>query len=75
MFAPGQGSLGQAYGRDEKAVESAIQTILTACKETKTVCAKLASDADIEQRIKEGFRVLLAPSDAIARGRKLAGRE
>jgi 4-hydroxy-2-oxoheptanedioate aldolase len=75
MFAPGQGSLGQAYGRDEKAVESAIQTILSACKETKANCAKLATDADIEQRIKEGFRVLMAPSDAIARGRKLAGRE
>src|SRR5215510_404834 len=75
MFAPGQSSLGQAYGRDEKAVESAIQTILSACKEMKANCAKLASDADIEQRIKEGFRVLMAPSEVIARGRKIAGRQ
>jgi len=75
MFAPGQSSLGQAYGRDEKAVESAIQTILSACKDMKANCAKLASDADIEQRIKEGFRVLMAPSDVIARGRKIAGRQ
>jgi 4-hydroxy-2-oxoheptanedioate aldolase len=75
MFAPGQSSLGQAYGRNEKAVESAIQTILSACKEMKANCAKLASDTDIEQRIKEGFRVLMAPSDVIARGRKLAGRQ
>jgi len=74
MFAPGQGSLGQAYNRDAQAVEGAIQTILSACKASKVTCAKLATDADIEQRIKEGFRVLMASGDALTRGRKLAGR-
>jgi 2-keto-3-deoxy-L-rhamnonate aldolase RhmA len=74
MFAPGQGSLGQAYNRDAKAVEAAVQKILATCKEMKVTCAKLASDADIEQRINEGFRVLMANGDALVRGRKLAGR-
>lgn len=74
MFAPGQGSLGQAYGGDAKAVETAVQAILSSCKEFKAVCAKLATDADIEKRVTEGFRVLLASGDALLKGRKLAGR-
>jgi 4-hydroxy-2-oxoheptanedioate aldolase len=74
MFAPGQSSLGEAYNRDTKAVEAAIQTILASCKEFKTTCAKLASDADIETRVHEGFHVLMANGDALVKGRKLAGR-
>jgi 4-hydroxy-2-oxoheptanedioate aldolase len=74
MFAPGQGSLSQAYNGDAKAVESAVQSILSACKEAKVTCAKLASDADIERRIAEGFRLLMASGDALVKGRKAAGR-
>ena len=51
-----------------------MQTILSACKEAKVTCAKLASDADIEQRVSEGFRVLMANGDALVKGRKAAGR-
>jgi len=74
MFAPGQSSLGETYKGDGQAVETAIQTILSACKRANAVCAKLATN-DIEQRIQQGFRVLMANGDALARGRKLAGRQ
>ncbi len=74
MFAPGQSSLGQTYNGDARAVEAAVQTILSSCKELRVVCAKLASDSDMEKRVTEGFRVLMASGEALVKGRKLAGR-
>jgi 4-hydroxy-2-oxoheptanedioate aldolase len=74
MFAPGQGSLGQAYNGDAAAVENAVQTILKTCKEMSVTCAKLATAADIEQRVNQGFRVSMANGEALVQGRKAAGR-
>ena len=47
-------------------VESAIQTVLSACKKHNVMCG-ISADAggrpEVERRIREGFKVILGPSE------------
>ncbi len=74
IVIPGPGDLRRAYNNDAAAIENAIQTVLAACKEFDVPCGITAGPDNIEQRLKEGFRVFIAPEDAIAVGRRAAGR-
>lgn len=75
LVSPGAGSLRSAYDGDEDAVEAAVQRIAAGCEESGVVCAKLVSVDDVEQRLREGFRVIIASGEALDRGLALAGRE
>lgn len=68
------GDLSSAYVGDRAAVEKAIQAILAACKGANVACGITAGPQDVEQRIKEGFRVLVGGDEMIRVGRKAAGR-
>ncbi len=68
------GDLSVAYAGDNEAVERAIQTILAAAKEANIPCAITAGPQDVERRIREGFRVIITGGEALAIGRKAAGR-
>jgi hypothetical protein len=56
---PGPGTLRRVYNGDMAKVENAIQTQLASCKEFKVPCGITAGPADVEKRIKEGFRVII----------------
>jgi 2-dehydro-3-deoxy-L-rhamnonate aldolase len=72
---PGPGDLRRAYDGDAAAVENAIQTVLSACKEFGRVCGITAGPEDIEKRLKEGFRVFIVTNlDALPIGRRAASR-
>jgi 2-dehydro-3-deoxy-L-rhamnonate aldolase len=72
---PGPGDLRRAYDGDVAAVESAIQTVLSACKEFGVVCGITAGPDDIEKRLREGFRVFIVTNlDALPIGRRAASR-
>jgi 4-hydroxy-2-oxoheptanedioate aldolase len=72
---PGPGDLRRAYDGDLVAVEKAIQTVLSACKEFQVVCGITAGPADIEKRLNEGFRVFIVTDlDALPIGRRAASR-
>jgi 2-keto-3-deoxy-L-rhamnonate aldolase RhmA len=72
---PGPGDLRRAYDGDAAAVENAIQTVLSACKEFSVVCGITAGADDIEKRLKEGFRVFIVVNlDALPLGRRAASR-
>ncbi|MCC7033736.1 MAG: hypothetical protein IT179_12990 [Acidobacteria bacterium] len=85
---PGAGTLRQLFSRtdasgqrqvDEAAWEAAIQQVLAACQEFNVPCGYPASAADIEMRLKQGFRVFVmnwgdAGFQAIDMGRKASGR-
>ena len=73
MAAPGD--LGMAYGGDANAAEEAIQTVLRAATAAGLPCAITANADNVEQRIREGFRVLIGGPEMIAVGRRAAGRE
>jgi hypothetical protein len=63
------------YDMDAAAVESAIQSVLSTCKELGVACGITAGPADIEKRLKEGFRVfILTNLDALPIGRRAASR-
>jgi 4-hydroxy-2-oxoheptanedioate aldolase len=70
----GPGDLRRAYAGDMDAVEKAIQTILGASKELDVPCGITAGPDDIEKRLREGFRVLITGAEALAIGRRAAGR-
>ena len=72
MAAPAD--LSMAYGGDADAAEAAIQRILAVAKAAGIPCAITANARNVEQRIAEGFRVIIAPSQVITIGRPLAGR-
>jgi 4-hydroxy-2-oxoheptanedioate aldolase len=55
----GPGTLRRNLGGDMVKVENAIQTQLAACKEFDVPCGITANAADIEKRIKEGFKVII----------------
>jgi 2-keto-3-deoxy-L-rhamnonate aldolase RhmA len=75
IVSPGPGDLRRAYDGDMAAVESAIQTVLAACKEFGVPCGITAGPQDVEKRLNEGFRVIIATSrEAIPIGRRAAGR-
>jgi len=72
---PGPGDLRRAYDGDAVAIESAIQSVLSACKEFGVVCGITAGPSDIEKRLKEGFRVFIVTNpDALPIGRRAASR-
>ena len=73
MAAPGD--LGMAYGGDANATEQAIQTVLRAATAAGLPCAITANADNVEQRIREGFRVLIGGPEMIAVGRRAAGRD
>ncbi len=73
MAAPGD--LGMAYGGDAAATEEAIQTVLRAATAAGLPCAITANADNVEQRIREGFRVLIGGPEMIAVGRRAAGRD
>ena len=65
--------------RDDVAWEASIQQVLGACKKYKLPCGYPSSEANIEQRMKEGFSVhIIGWGDAgfktVDLGRKVAGR-
>jgi 2-keto-3-deoxy-L-rhamnonate aldolase RhmA len=72
---PGPGDLRRAYDGDLVAVEKAIQTVLSACKEFGVACGITAGPQDIEKRLNEGFRVFIVTNlDALPIGRRAASR-
>lgn len=73
MAAPSD--LGMAYGGDGEAAERAIQRILAVSKAAGIPCAITASVRDVERRVEEGFRVIIASGQAVTIGRRAAGRE
>ncbi len=74
VFA-GPGDLRRAYDDDMVAVEDAIQTILSACKEFDVPCGITAGVDDIAERIRQGFRVFIVRDvDELTAGRVAAGR-
>lgn len=74
VFA-GPGTLRQNYQGDMVAVEKAIQTVLSACKEFDVPCGVTAGPNDIEQRLREGFEVIIVYDlAALPVGRRAAGR-
>lgn len=72
---PGPGDLRRAFDSDMAAVETAIQSVLSACKEFDVVCGITAGPEDIEKRLSEGFRVFIVTNhDALPIGRRAASR-
>ena len=74
VFA-GPGDLRRAYEGDMEAVESAIQTVLAACREFDVPCGVTAGVDDIAGRLEQGFRVIIVTDpEAITVGKRAAGR-
>lgn len=72
---PGPGDLRRAYEGDMEAVESAIQTVLAACKEFDVPCGITAGPDDIAERLEQGFEMIIVTSpDALAVGLEASGR-
>ncbi len=74
----GPGTLRRNLQGDMAKVESAIQTQLASCKEFNVPCGITANAAEIEKRIKEGFKVIIIYDrdypETIKIGRAAAGR-
>ncbi len=65
--------------RDPVAWEAAIQSVAATCKKYKTPCGYPTAEANMEQRIKDGFSVhIIGWGDAgfktVDLGRKIGGR-
>lgn len=74
VFA-GPGDLRRAYEGDMEAVEAAIQTVLSACREHDVPCGVTAGPDDIAERIEQGFRAFIVQQqEAVEAGRAAAGR-
>ena len=71
-------SMGKRGNSADPEVQEAVLRVLEACKEFGVPCATGATAADVEQRIEQGFRIIIAPprkvADTLERGRKAAGR-
>ena len=71
-------SMGKRGNAGDPEVQEALLRVLEACKEFNVPCAAGATAADVEQRIEQGFRIIIAPprkvNDALEVGRKAAGR-
>jgi 2-keto-3-deoxy-L-rhamnonate aldolase RhmA len=75
VVIPGPGDLRRAYDGDAEAIEGAIQTVLSACKEFDVPCGITARADDIAERIEQGFRfIIVYGDDGLAVGRAAAGR-
>jgi len=74
VFA-GPGDLRRAYEGDMEAVESAIQTVLSACKEFDVPCGITAGVDDIGHRLEEGWRMIIVTApEALEVGLRASGR-
>jgi 4-hydroxy-2-oxoheptanedioate aldolase len=70
VVIPGPGDLRRAYDGDDTAVDRAIETVLAAAKAEGVVCGITAGSADMEKRLRQGFRFMIATShDALGVGR------
>ncbi len=75
VVIPGPGDLRRAYEGDAEAIEGAIQTVVSACKEFDVPCGITAGADDIAERLDQGFRLIIVNGDdALAVGRAAAGR-
>ena len=73
---PGPGDLRRAYEGDMQAVETAIQTVLAACKEFDVACGITAGVDDIAERLAQGFKLIIVNQpEALSVGLKESGRE
>ena len=74
----GPGTLRSVMKGDMAKVEAAIQTVLAAAREAGVPCGITANAADVERRIKEGFRAIIIYdrdyAETIKIARKAAGR-
>ncbi len=75
VVIPGPGDLRRAYEGDAEAIEGAIQTVLSACKEFDVPCGITAGADDVAERLDQGFRLIIVNGDdALPMGRAAAGR-
>jgi len=75
VFA-GPGDLRRTFDGDMEAVEAAIQEILAACLEHDVPCGITAGVDDIQMRLEQGFRVIMATEvEAVPVGKAAAGRD
>jgi 2-keto-3-deoxy-L-rhamnonate aldolase RhmA len=77
----GAGTLGGVFGADRAGFDAAVASVAAACKEFKKACSHPANNpAEIERLMGMGFSVFTMQQrnqngfDAIAAGRKVAGR-
>ena len=74
VFA-GPDDLRESYGGDMEAVESAIQSVLAACRAHRVPCGITADVNDIAERMEQGFQmIIVSDSAALTAGRAAAGR-
>lgn len=70
--------MGHAGNGKHPDVEAGVQAILQACLEANVPCCTIADTNDVEQRLEQGFRIIVAAAPksyaALERGRKFAGR-
>jgi hypothetical protein len=71
-------TLRRLFPAQTELIEPALQEQLAACREFQVPCGVSATAADVEQRIKQGFRVIVANDkdypETVRIGRKAAGR-
>ena len=71
-------AMGKRGNSGDPEVQEALMRILEACKEVDVPCAIIATAADVERRLEQGFRIIVAPprkvTDTLEAGRKAAGR-
>jgi 2-keto-3-deoxy-L-rhamnonate aldolase RhmA len=74
----GPGTLRGVMKGDMAKVEAAIQSVLASCTDANVPCGITANAADVERRIKEGFRAIIIYdrdyAETIKIARKAAGR-
>jgi 4-hydroxy-2-oxoheptanedioate aldolase len=70
--------MGHAGEGKHPEVEAGVQAILAACLDNNVPCCTIADTNDVEQRLEQGFRMIVAGSPrsyaALEKGRKTAGR-
>ena len=69
----GRGSLSASLGGDPQALQAAIQTVVEACGRHDVPCSALSSVDDVEQKLEQGFRLIIGDAEVIAIGRRAAG--
>ena len=71
-------SMGKRGNSADPEVQDALLRVLDACKEFNVPCAVGATADTVEQRIEQGFRIIMAPprrlTDTLEVGKKAAGR-
>ena len=71
-------SMGKRGNAADPEVQEGVMRVLAACKEFNVPCATGATPADVERRIEQGFRIILASpvrtNPTLEAGRRAAGR-